>query len=189
MKLCEIQYKDIDDEMGTGLSTWEKAQNAKERNAENQHLASESIQQLADDIKARVVSVYTDVRVFVNFTKHSAAVKVGGVRQRDLISREVAKLNDELFTEYKIQPRRVGSSTTSTIIYHIPYDMEENEEHTPRKFRRNMRRAFGKTVTAKPRRGSFRPDLSKAKKPTDLPSLELSHLNRVRQDRKNREGA
>lgn len=57
------------------------------------------------------------------------------------------------------------------------------EKEDPRKFRRDLRKVFGKTATAKPKRG-FRPDLSKAKKSTDLPATELWHLNQVKKEQK-----
>jgi len=59
------------------------------------------------------------------------------------------------------------------------------ETDDPRKFRRDLRKVFGKNATAKPKRG-FRPDLSKAKKPSDLPSTELWHFNQVKKEEANK---
>ena len=58
------------------------------------------------------------------------------------------------------------------------------EKEDPRKFRRDLRKVFGKTVTAKPKRG-FRPDLSKVKKPSDLTSTELWHFNQMKKEKSN----
>ncbi|TFH08174.1 MAG: hypothetical protein E4H14_06955 [Candidatus Thorarchaeota archaeon] len=124
--LTENPLRDIEDEMGTALSPQEKAHMARERNAKNKHRASEEIQQLIDEIYDDAVRAYSDVRVFRNYGVNSANVKVGDVRARDRMSPNVEALEARLAKEYGIGPRRSGAST---ILYHVPYDLfDQNGE-------------------------------------------------------------
>lgn len=120
---------DIEDEMGAGLDPVTKALMAKKKNIENKPRASERVKQLQDEIYDEAVRVYSQVRVYKNFGVEGANVKVGGVRQQDRNSREVQALNARLEAEHGIVPRNVRRRDGDSVLYHIPYDMFDQDEH------------------------------------------------------------
>lgn len=130
MRLCEIlnemprvPYNDIEDDMGAGMSRQAKYLQAKKEDEENKWRASKEVTELAHKIKNMLSQVYNTYQSpYINHKIRTVNVKVGGVKSYNFNSPAAVAMNAKLENEFKgkITVRRSGSSS---VLYHIPYDI------------------------------------------------------------------
>lgn len=114
-----IELKNIDDDMGTKLPVWIKAQQAKKTSASNESRATKATRMLVSQVKKLLTLMYPRSRQYTNYRTRTVTVKIDRPHIKDLSNPTLPDHDAYLAHTYGVQKRTVGGDTS--VVYHIPY--------------------------------------------------------------------